>query len=136
MSNSTSGARVIFKVNGTPVLYANAFSYTIQHNHTALDVLDQLVPAEFSEVSYSVDFSCTMFRISNLDTVTLGLRPRLQDILTQPVLTAELIDTTTNTTLLMIEQVKCVSENFSIGARDLGQLTLEFKGLKLTTESI
>jgi hypothetical protein len=136
MSNITAGARVIFKINGTPVLFANALNYTIQHTHQPLDVLDQFAPAEYTEQSYLINFTCTMFRVPNLDAVSLGLRPKPQDIITQPALTAELIDTVTNTTLLLIEQVKCVSESFSISARDIGQLTLDFVGLKLTSESI
>lgn len=133
-TQAIAGARVIFKVNGTPVLYANAMNYTIQHTHQPLEVLDQLVPAEYMETAYMVNFSCSMFRVPHRDSVSLGLRPKLSDILIQPGLTVELIDSATNTTLVLVEQVKCVQETFSIDARSLGQLTLDFVGLKLSTE--
>lgn len=135
MSDSSTGARVVFRMNGAKVMFANAMNYTVAHAHQPVDVLDQLTPHEYAETGYTVNFSCNMFRISNRDPISQGLRPKLQDILTQPELTAELIDRVTGVTLLLIERVKCTQEDFNIDARNLGQLTLSFVGIKMSNEA-
>lgn len=135
MSLTSTGARVVFRVDGTKVAFANALSYTVAHAHQPVDVLDQLEPAEYAETGYTVNFTSTLFRVSNQDAISLGLRPKLQDILTQPELTAELIDRITGVTLFLIERVKCTQEDLSIDARNLGQITLSFVGIKQSTEA-
>lgn len=134
MSVTPSGARVVFRVNGQKVAFAQAMSYNVQHNHAPVDVLDQLTPAEYSETGVVVNFTATLFRVPNQSAMALGLRPRLEDVLTQPELTAELIDRQTGTTLSLIQRVKCTSESFNIEARGLGQTTLEFVGIRQDDE--
>jgi hypothetical protein len=135
MSQTSTGARVVFRVNGTKIAFANAISYTVAHAHQPVDVLDQLEPAEYAETGYTVNFTATLFRVSNQDAISLGLRPKLQNILTQPELTAELIDRITGASLFLIERVKCTQEDLNIDARNLGQLTLSFVGIKQSTEA-
>ena len=135
MSQTSTGARVVFRVNGQKIAFANSLNYTVAHAHQPVDVLDQLEPAEYAETGYTVNFTCTMFRVSNRDAITLGLRPKLQDILAQPELTAEMIDRVTGQTLMLIERVKCTQEDFTIDSRSLGQLTLNFVGIKQSTEA-
>jgi hypothetical protein len=135
MSQTSSGARVVFRVNGQKIAFANAISYTVAHAHQPVDVLDQLDPAEYAETGYTVNFNATLFRVSNQSAIALGLRPKLQDILTQPELTAEMIDRITGATLFLIERVKCTQEDFNVDARSLGQLTLSFVGIKQSDEA-
>ena len=135
MSQTSTGARVVFRVNGTKIAFANAISYTVAHAHQPVDVLDELEPAEYAETGYTVNFTATLFRVSNQDAISLGLRPKLQNILTQPELTAELIDRITGASLFLIERVKCTQEDLNIDARNLGQLTLSFVGIKQSTEA-
>jgi len=135
MSQTSSGARVVFRVNGRKVAFANALNYTVAHAHQPVDVLDQLEPAEYAETGYTVNFSCTMFRVSNQSAISIGLRPKLQNILTQPELTAELIDRITGQTLFLIERVKCTQEDMNVDARSLAQMTLSFVGIKQSDEA-
>lgn len=135
MSLTSTGARVVFRVNGAKIAFANAINYTVAHAHQPVDVLDQLTPAEYAETGYTVNFTATMFRVSNQSALSLGLRPKLQDILLQPELTAELIDRITGVTLFLIERVKCTQEDFNVDARSLAQLTLSFVGIKMSDES-
>lgn len=135
MSQASTGARVVFRVDGVKVAFANAVNYTVAHAHQPVDVLDQLEPAEYAETGYTVNFTATMFRVSNQSAMSIGLRPKLQDILTQPELTAELIDRITGATLFLIERVKCTQEDFNVDARALGQLTLSFVGIKMSDEA-
>lgn len=135
MSQTSSGARVVFRVNGAKVAFAQALNYSVQHAHQPVDVLDQLEPAEYAETGYTVNFSVTMFRVANQGAISLGLRPKLQDILTQPELTAELVDRINGATIMLIERVKCTQEDLSIDARSLGQLSLSFVGIKQSDEA-
>lgn len=135
MSLTSSGARVVFRVNGQKVAFAQAMNYSVAHAHQPVDVLDQLEPVEYAETGYTVNFTVTMFRVSNQSAISIGLRPKLQDILTQPELTAELIDRVTGATLALIERVKCTQEDLNIDARSLGQITLSFVGIKQTDEA-
>ena len=134
MSQTSTGARIVFRVNGKKVAFANSLNYTVAHAHQPVDVLDQLEPAEYAETGYTVNFSATQFRVSNQSAMALGLRPRLQDILTQPELTAELVDRITGATLMLIQRVKCTQEDFNVDARSLGQTTLSFVGIKQDDE--
>lgn len=135
MSVTSSGARVVFRINGVKVAFANSLSATVAHAHQPVDVLDQLEPAEYAETGYTVNFTATLFRVSNQSAIDLGLRPKLQDILTQPELTAELIDRVTGATLHLIERVKCTQEDFNVDARSLAQTTLSFVGIKQSDEA-
>jgi hypothetical protein len=135
MSVTSSGARVVFRVNGTKVAFAQAMNYSVAHAHQPVDVLDQLEPVEYAETGYTVNFSVTMFRVANQSAVSLGLRPKLADILTQPELTAELIDRVNGATLALLTRVKCTQEDLNIDARSLGQITLSFVAIKQSDEA-
>lgn len=135
MSLTSTGARVVFKVGDSKVAFANAVNYTVAHAHQPVDVLDQLTPAEYAETGYTVNFTATMFRVSDKSAIGLGIRPKLEDILTQPELKAELIDNITQKTIFLIERVKCTQEDFNVDARSLAQLTLSFVGIKQSDES-
>jgi hypothetical protein len=134
MSQTSTGARIVFKVNGRKIAFANSINYTVSHAHQPIDVLDQLEPSEYAETGYTVSFTATQFRVSNQSAMALGLRPRLQDILTQPELTAELVDRITGATLMLIQRVKCTQEDFSVDARSVGQTTLSFVGIRQDDE--
>lgn len=135
MSLTSSGARVVFRVNGQKVAFAQAMNYSVAHAHQPVDVLDQLEPREYAETGYTVNFTVTMFRVATQSAISIGLRPKLQDILTQPELTAELIDRVNGQTLMLIERVKCTQEDMNIDARSLGQVTLSFVGIKQSDEA-
>jgi hypothetical protein len=135
MSITSSGARVVFRVNGQKVAFAQALNYSVAHAHQPVDVLDQLEPAEYAETGYTVNFTATMFRVATQSAISLGLRPKLQDILTQPELTAELIDRVNGQTLALLERVKCTQEDMNIDARSLGQVTLSFVAIKMSDEA-
>lgn len=134
-SQTSSGARVVFKLNGTKVAFANAVNYTLANAYQPVDILGQLEPAEYGPTGHTVNFTCTMFRVSNKDAVAQGLRPLLQQILTAEGLTVTLEDKISGKTIMQVEDVKCTQEDFNIDARSLGQLTLSFVGIKLSTEA-
>lgn len=135
MSTVTTGARVVFRINGAKVAFANAITYSLSHQLQPVDVLDQPEPAEYAETGYTVSFTSTQFRVPGQSPRGLGLVPRLRELLTQPELTAELVDRITGQTIFLIERVKANQEDFNTDARSLAQLTISFLGIKLSDEA-
>lgn len=134
MSQTSTGARIVFRISGKKVAFANSTSVTVAHAHQPVDVLDQLEPMEYAETGYTVNFSATQFRVSGASAIALGLAPKLQDILTQPELTAELVDRITGATLMLVSRVKCTQQDYTVDARSLMQSTLAFVGIKYDDE--
>ena len=127
-SNVMSGARTIFKIESKKVMYAQNCTYTKEHNVQPVYVLDQYEPVEFAETSYNFTASCTMFRIPNSSPTSQQIIPKLQDILTNPELTMEIIDKSTGVTILRVSGVKCTGETGNFAANELATLTLNFVG--------
>lgn len=135
MSQVFSGPRAIFKIQGTQIAYASNCSYNINHNHQPIDVLDQLAPVEHAEVGYSVDFSCSSFRVANQSAVSLGVQPTLENILTQPELTVELQDRISGATILRVIGVKMTGRSGSVDSRGVATETWNFVGRKASDEA-
>lgn len=134
MTRTASGARVVFMINNSPVLFANAVSYSVEHNLEALPVLDQLEPAEHYETQYTVKFTAQMFRVPTLSAASQGIIPSFQNILLRPELSATLLDKVTMLPIFTINRVKCSSETFEVSARDLATSTLTFVGISMTSD--
>lgn len=135
MSNVLSGARAIFKISNQQIAYAGSCSFNINHAHQPIDVLDSLAPKEYTETGYTVDFSCNVFRVANQSSVNLGIRPRLEEILTQPELTCEIVDNKSGATILNIIGVKMISCSGNFDARGVCSENWSFVGLKATDEA-
>jgi len=135
MSQTFTGARAIFKIQGVQVAYASSVNYNISHDHQPIDVLDNLAAVEYAEVGYKVDFSCNTFRVANKSAIQLGIIPRLEDILTQPELTVELQDRIAGVTIVRIVGVKNTGRTGTVDARGVATETWNFVGLKASDES-
>ncbi len=135
MSQTFTGARAVFKIQGTQIAYASNCSYTINHQVQAIETLEKLNPIEHAEVGYDVSFSCNSFRVANNSAVNLGIQPVLESILTQPELTVELIDKISTATMLRIVGVKMTSRSGSVDARGVATESWSFVGLKASDEA-
>lgn len=135
MSVVMTGAKAVFRINGVQVAYASSVSYNEQIQLEEVNVLDNLAVSEHAEVGYRVDFSCQNFRVANQSVKQLGIMPKFNQILTQGVLTAELIDKTTNAVILLMEGVKLESRQSQVDARGLMTETWAFKGIKSSDEA-
>jgi len=135
MSQVFTGVRAVFKIQGTPIAFASNCSYNWNHNHQAVEVLDKLEPTEYAEIGYTVDFSCTSFRVADKSAIQLGVQPVLEAILTQPELVVELQDKVANKTILRITGVKMQSRSGTVDARGTATETWSFVGLRATDES-
>jgi hypothetical protein len=130
-----TGAKAIFRINGTQIAYASNVSYNENIQLEEINVLDKLETLEYAETGYRVDMSCQTFRVANNSVKQLGIMKKLGDILTQGVMTAEIIDRVTNATLLLMEGVKLESRQSSVDARGVMTETWGFKGIKSSDEA-
>lgn len=135
MSTVMTGAKAIFRLNGTQVAYASNVTFNENIQLEEVNVLDQLNVLEYAETGYRVDMSCQTFRVANASVKQLGIMQKLGDILTQGVMTAEIIDRVSNATILLMEGVKLESRQSSVDARGVMTETWSFKGIKSSDEA-
>ena len=135
MSIVMTGAKAIFRLAGNKVAYASNVSYNENIQLEEVNVLDNLAVLEYAETGYRVDLSCQTFRVANSSVKQLGIMSTFANILTQGVLTAEVIDQATNAVILLMTGVKLEGRQTSVDARGVMTETWTFKGIKSTDES-
>lgn len=135
MSNVMTGAKAIFRLNGLQVAYASSVTYNENIQLEEVNTLDRLDVVEHAEVGYRVDMSCQVFRVSDQSIKQAGLMSKLNQILTQGELTAEVIDRVTGLTLLLMEGVKLESRQTTVDARGIMSETWNFKGRRSSDEA-
>ena len=135
MTQVMTGPKAIFRVNGVQIAYASSVSFNENIQLEEVNVLDRLETVEHAEVGYRVDMSCQSFRVQNQSVKQLGLMSRLGDILTQGVLTAEIIDRVSGAVILLMEGVKLESRQTQVDARGLMTETWSFRGIKSSDEA-
>ena len=135
MSTVMTGAKAIFRLAGNQVAYSSSVTYNENIQLEEVNVLDHIETIELAEVGYRVDMSCQNFRVANQSVKQLGIMSRLNDILTQGELTAEVIDRVTGATLLLMEGVKLESRQTSVDARGLMTESWSFRGRKASDEA-
>jgi hypothetical protein len=135
MSTVFTGARAIFRLGGTKIAYASNVSYNENIQYEPINVLDKLEVEEHAEVGYTVDFQCQTFRIPDGSVKQVGIMSRLEDILTQGELTAEIEDKNTGLILLNMTGVKLQARQSSVDARGVMTETWSFVGRKALDEA-
>lgn len=135
MSQVMTGARAIFRLNGVQVAYASSVTFNENIQLEEVNVLDRIEVLEYAEVGYRVDLSCQSFRVANESVKQLGIMPKLGQILTQGVLTAEVVDRVSGAVILLMEGVKLESRQTSVDARGVMTESWNFKGIKSSDES-
>jgi predicted RNA binding protein with dsRBD fold (UPF0201 family) len=135
MSQVMTGAKAIFRLNGVQVAYASSVTFNENIQLEEVNVLDRIEVLEYAEVGYRVDLSCQSFRVANESVKQLGIMPRLGQILTQGVLTAEVIDRVSGAVILLMEGVKLESRQTSVDARGVMSESWNFKGIKSSDEA-
>jgi len=131
-----TGAKVTFYLGNSPVAYASAINYTINHGLVPIHTIDRLAPVEYAETDYTVTFSVTRFRVPKNQSkpgtgspVSLGWQSKLQNMLTQGTISARLYDKSTKQDIMVLEEVKMTTRSGSVAARDIASETLDFVGL-------
>jgi hypothetical protein len=125
-------------IQGVKVMYATNVSYSEEHQHDPVEVLDQFDVAEFVPVAYRVTFSAQMVRvITNPIKLRDGvvILPSLENILDSDELTASVEDPKTGTIVANIERVKTTRYTQNIGARGIVLNDVEFVAIRIRDES-
>lgn len=130
-----TGARVVFRINGQKVAFANAVTLNENIEREPVDELDNVATTEYAATGYRCDFSVDRFRVADQSVKQLGIMPTFDDILTAGVLQAEFIDRITGKTLALLENVQVTTRNVNIPARGVARETLNFTATRLRDES-
>jgi hypothetical protein len=128
MSQVMTGAKAIFRINGTQIAYASSVTFNENIQLEEVNTLDRIDVVEYAEVGYRVDLSCQTFRVAEQSVKQLGIMSKLNQILSQGEMTAEVIDRTTGAIILLMEGVKLESRQTSVDARGIMNETWNFKG--------
>lgn len=134
-SQTLTGARVTFRINGQKVAFANGVTLNENIEQEPIDELDKIETTEFAPTAYRCDFSVEMFRVAGLSVKQLGIMPTLGNILDTGVLQAEIIDRITGNTIALLENVQLTSRNVNIPARGVSRETLNFTATRLRDEA-
>lgn len=129
MTHAITGARAIFTINSTNIAIASNCTYEWKHEVHPIEVVDQVLIAEHAETGVRVEFSCDTFRVLGKSATSIGLQPKLINLLTQPELTVTLQDKITGTVLLALTGVKFTGRSGRVNARGVWTETLTFSAI-------
>lgn len=132
-----TGSRARFEIGGVAIAYASNVSYNENIAYEPINVLDKLQVAEHAETGYTVDLQCQNFRLASESVKTLGIMPKLEQILTQGGMTATIVvgKDKAAITLLQMEGVKLQARQTTVDARGVMTETWSFVGIKSSDES-
>lgn len=134
VSNTWSGARARFKVNGNIVGFAGGVSGSEAIDYEPVDVLDLLEVREFVPVAYRATLSAQIFRVIGTSLKALGIFPQEQNILTSGDLTCVLEDTVTGNIGAQFEACKASEHAFDVTARGIVSENVNFVTIRLKDE--
>lgn len=135
MSQTFTGVRAIFKIQGKQVAFASDVNVTVNHAMQPIETLDRLDVVEHAEIGYTVDMSCGTFRVAGASAIQLGIQPILEEILIQPELMAELQDKIAGVTVARLVGVKMTSRGLSVNARGVATEQWAFVVRRFSDES-
>lgn len=134
-TNTFSGARSRFKIDGNIVGFASGVSGSESVDFEPVDVLDLLEVREFVPVAYRATLSATIFRIIGQSLKALGIFPVEEGILTSGDLTCTVEDRITGETMSQFEGCKAQEHSFDITARGIVSENVNFVTIRLRDES-
>lgn len=138
-----TGARARFLLKGKKVGYATNVAGSEEIQWDPVEVLDNIQVEEHVPVAYRVTFTASLVRIVGETVKTLGYWPRqgtspaahLTNILLQGEMSAVIEDNKTKDTIMVLEQVRLASHNFTVNARGMVGQDLTFVGVAMRDES-
>lgn len=138
-----TGARARFSIEGIQIGYARNVAITEEIEYQPVEILDNIEVEEFVPVAYRVRMTASMFRIVGETLKKQGwfpkigqdVREHLENILITGDLVATVEDTKTGETLATVEQVKVASHNYTIDARGVTGVDMEFVCIRIRDES-
>lgn len=133
-SQTFSGARAIFLVNGVAVGFAGGVSGEEMIDYEPVDVLNLLEVREFVPVAYRVSLNAQIFRVVGNSLKAQGILPIQSDIITSGDLEAAIQDSVTRNTVQLFQGVRCAGHSFDITARGIVQENVPFVAIRVVDE--
>jgi hypothetical protein len=138
-----TGARARLSINGKKVGYATNVSGQEELELQDVECLDNIEVEEIVPVAYRVSGSASTVRLVGETPKSEGYFPtagsspeeHLQNILLQADLVMTVEDSKTGKLLMTLEQVKMASQGFSINARGIVGLDVQYKAVRMRDES-
>lgn len=131
-----TGARAIFKVQGAQVAIATGVDVSETINYEPIRVLNDLAVVEHAEISYDCSVRCEVVKVVGQALKQIGLFPYFMNILTQPDLTIEIVDSVTNNTIIdTIYGVKPNTASYSVKAGQAVIQDLTFVAIRVQNVS-
>jgi hypothetical protein len=134
-SQTFSGARAIFFINGAEIGFAGGVSGEEMIDYEPVDVLNLLEVREHVPVSYRVSLNAQIFRVVGNSLKAQGILPRLEDIITSGDLEAAIQDSVRGETVQLFQGVRCAGHSFDITARGIVNENVPFVAVRVLDES-
>jgi hypothetical protein len=134
-SNTFSGARAVFKINGANVGFAGGVSGEEQIDYEPVDVLNLLEVREHVPVAYRTSLNAQIFRVVGNSLKVRGIMPIQEEIITSGDLEAVVQDSVSGTTVQLFEGVRASGHSFDITARGIVQENVSFVAIRVKDEA-
>jgi len=133
-SETFSGARAIFFINGLEIGFAGGVSGEEMIDYEPIDVLNLLEVREHVPVSYRTSMNAQIFRVIQNSIKAQGIMPRLEDIITSGDLEASIQDSVTGQTMQLFQGVRCSGHTWDITARGIVNENVPFVAIRTIDE--
>lgn len=127
MSKVFTGAKALFRIDNTPLLWVSSITITHENRLEEIPQLDNLEVGEYAENGHRCRFSVNIFKVNGQTAADLGFDPiNIKDILTIPELIVEVLDNTTNLPVYQMRGVKFEGGTGSLDSRGVWQGSWSF----------
>jgi hypothetical protein len=142
-SQTVTGARARIEITSPgsadvtdgSVLFASGVSYTENHEHVPIFVLDRLAAMEYAPTAYVGSISCQSFRIPGESSKKKGFQQRLEKILQANELQFTIYDRNGDSPLLTARRVRFLGRSGGVTARGEWTESWEFAVILMDDES-
>ena len=133
-SETFSGARAIFFINGLEIGFAGGVSGEEMIDYEPIDVLNLLEVREHVPVAYRTSLNAQIFRVIGNSIKAQLIMPRLEDIITSGDLEAAIQDNVTGQTMQLFQGVRCSGHTWDITARGIVNENVPFVAIRTIDE--
>lgn len=134
-SDTFSGARALFSIDGNIVAFAGGVSGEEMVDYEAVDVLSFLEVKEHVPVAYRASLNAQVFRVVGSSLKQRNIMPLQDNIITSKDLLATIQDKITNNVIALFTGVRCSGHTFDVTARGVVQENVTFVAIKVQDES-
>jgi hypothetical protein len=134
ISNTFSGARAIFFINGAEIGYAGGVSGEETIDYEPVDVLNLLEVREHVPVAYRCSLNAQIFRVVGKSLKAQGILPKQDEIIRSGEMDASIQDSVTLNTVQLFQGVRSSGHSFDISARGIVSENCPFVAIRVKDE--